>query len=192
MNKICQRQWIAIYVTHKDRTFQPLEHPAQILFGQFTSQHTYYAYNYKMFTDCEDVVQIDRQLYGWDSAWAVHDYRRDLKGHLNWTVSLQSGPKVMDMKVHMPYGLPQLFKDMAQSLLEYGTSVGVTMGKEIPDTNALRNFLTQASFDFHWVTEPGVSNITASANYTPVIYSDFNMWDTPRYPNNRNPGEQWA
>merc|ERR1712228_550522 len=106
-------------VTHQDRTFQPVEHPFQILFGQFTDQMTYVAYTYKMFTDCEVVVQIDRQLYGWDSALATHDYQRDLQGHLDWTVSKKAWygcRKVMNMKVHMPYGVPQLFK-AAQSML---------------------------------------------------------------------------
>merc|ERR1719408_1237636 len=102
MNKVCQRQWIAFYVMHEDRQFPAVEHPVQIVFGQFTDESIYFTYNYKMFTDCEVVVQVDRQLYGWDSQWATHDYQRDLKGHLNWTVTRkkrngEAGKKVMDL-----------------------------------------------------------------------------------------------
>lgn len=194
MNKVCQRQWVAFYVMHKDRILKPVEHPAQILFGQFTSSYTYYLYNYKMFTDCEDVVQIDRQLYGWDSAFSEHQYKRSVDGHLDWKVKKISGNSsvpIMDIKVHMPYGVPQLLKAI-RPLITYGTAVGSTFfGKDVPDPDALEKLLTQDDWGFHWVTVPGVADIKDSDKYTPVIWSPFNMWDTPSYPTNTQPGNQW-
>jgi len=190
LNKVCQRQTIAFFVTHKDRTFKPLEHPVQLILGQVTASHTYYVYNYKMFNDCDDVVQIDRQLNGWDSALAVHNYTRDIQGHLDWKVQRASGEKVMDMRLHMPYGIPQFLKAITP-WVTYGTYMGQYLGKEIPDPNALEKLLTQDDWGFHWVTVPGVADIKDSDKYTPVIWSPVNFWDVPSYPTNQVAGKQW-
>jgi len=177
--KVCQRQWIAFYVTHPDRTPPPVESPLQLIFGQFTG-YLYYSYTEKMYDDCEEVVEIDRNFYGWDSVLAMHSYKRDTRGHLVWNVT-SGGERVMDATVDMPYGFGPLSAYLPQ-LTKWGRMPG--------NPKQLHKFLHSRHLDFHWVSKPGVMPIYDSENLSPIIHSPFGFFDNPRYPT-REAGNEW-
>jgi len=181
LGQVCQRQWVAFYVQHPDHQFPPVEHPFQILYGQFAGFH-YYSYTHQMYTDCETVVEIDRNLYGWDSHYATHDYTRDIHGNLDWSVTSREG-RVMDMHVSMPYG-PETILAQMEALQQYGN------GDIAHEPEQFLKFVKQRQQQFHWLGKPGILPIPDSESLTPVIHSPFGEVDTDRYPST-NSGDQW-
>jgi len=183
LGQVCQRQWVAFYAQHPDHSFPPVESPFQLLFGQFAGYH-YFSYTHQMYTDCETMVEIDRNMYGWDSHLSEHSYNRDIHGNLVWNVT-SGGEKIMDAKVYMPYGPSQLIKYI-RDLRHYGVA-GPPLGQ---DPDQLWRFLKGRTQQFMWLSKPGVMPIKDSENLTPVIHSPFGQFDTPNYPSTEA-GDQW-
>lgn len=183
LGQVCQRQWVAFYAQHPDHSFPPVEHPFQLLYGQFAGFH-YYSYTHYMYTDCETMVQIDRNMYGWDSHLAHHEYNRDIHGHLVWNVTSE-GQKIMDADVYMPYGPGEVLQHMGD-LRKYGVS-GPPLGA---DSDQFWKFLKQRLQQFMWLSKPGVMPIKDSEQFTPVIHSPFGQMDFPVYPTTER-GNQW-
>merc|ERR1719356_1451442 len=144
LGQVCQRQWVVFYVEHPDDKKEkpvPVESPVQVLFGQFIGFH-FYSYTHQMYTDCETVVEIDRNMYGWDSHLSVHKVERDIPGNMKWNVT-SGGKKILEAKVRMPYGaseipqyIPQLFK------------YGVPPLSQEPDQ--VLKLLKKSFHTFHW------------------------------------------
>jgi len=189
----CQRQWIVFHVMHEDdpRANITIESPIQTLYAQFAGQHIHYLYNWKMYTDChsDKMVRVDRELYGWDSEPATHEYQRDKKGNLDWTVRDGAGNQLMKLHASMPYGVPNLLQQLP-ALIKYGTAVGNPSTDLVPDRKAFQRFLTRDDLPFHWITKPGILDIRNSSTLMPVIYSPFSQWDVPKYPST-SAGNQW-
>lgn len=184
LGQVCQRQWVAFYAQHPDHSFPPVESPFQLLYGQFAGYH-YYSYTHQMYTDCETMVEIDRNMYGWDSHLAVHNYNRDIHGNLVWNVT-SGGEKIMDMNVYMPYGPDQVLQHIG-ALRHYG----VAGPPEGADSDQFWKFLKQRLQQFHWLSKPGIMPFRDSENFTPMIHSPFGEVDSAHYAT-PNRGEQWT